>query len=475
MTHVTGQARQQATLFPEFLDEVIPGDHQVRVIDAFIDTLDLAELGFSKVAAAATGRPPYAPADLLKLYVYGYLNQVRSSRRLEREAGRNVEVMWLIHRVTPAFKTIADFRKDHPQAIIGVCRAFIQFCRERALFAAQLLAIDGSKIGAVASRKKVLTAKRIAKAMAGLDDKIAAYLAEMDEADRSEPTAAPARTDVAAAVAALREQRESLQRQAQMLAREGLRQQVIGEPEAKLMRTPHGHQVAYNAQIAVDDKHHLIAAFDLSNEGNDQQQLHPMASQAKAVLGAEQLAVAADVGYSSGEQGARCAADNITAIVPRAEVGNTSGKHYFSRDQFSYDGATDSWRCPAGATLTCRMTSAVQQRKRYATDACAGCALKAQCTGAARRLIYRSFHEDIIEAMHRRASEDPFWMKQRRALAEHPFGTIKWLMGLPRFLLRGLQKAKAELALGVLSYNLKRVINLLSVPVLLRMLQPCPS
>jgi transposase len=473
MTHVSGQARRQGSLFPESLDEVIAADHQVRVIDAFVDTLDLAQLGFCNVAAAATGRPPYAPGDLLKLYVYGYLNQVRSSRRLEREAARNVEVMWLINRLTPAFKTIADFRKDHPQAIIGVCRAFIQFCRDQALFAAQLVAIDGTKIGAVASRKKVLTPRRIAKAMAALDGKIAAYLAEMDAADRSEPTEVPVRTDVAAAVAALRERRETLQQQAQMLAREGLRQRVTGEPDAKLMRTPHGHQVAYNAQIAVDDKHHLIAAFDLSNEGNDQQQLHAMASQAKAALGAEQLTVAADVGYSSGEQGARCAADNITAVVPRAEVANTSGKHYFSRDQFSYDRATDSWRCPAGATLTCRMTSPARQRKRYATEACGGCALKAQCTGAARRLIYRSFYEDVVEAMHQRASEDASWMKRRRELAEHPFGTIKWLMGLPRFLLRGLQKAKAELALGVISYNLKRVINLLGVRALLQTLQPC--
>lgn len=475
MTHVAGQSRYQTTLFPEVLDEVIPADHQVRVIDAFVETLDLAQLGFSKVEAEATGRPPYAPGDLLKLYLYGYLNQVRSSRRLERETQRNVEVMWLINRVTPAFKTIADFRKDHAPAIVGVCRAFIRFCREQSLFAAQLLAIDGTKIGAVASRKKVITPKRIEKMTAAIDRKIAAYLAGMDEADRQERTDAAAPTDVAAAVAALREQRQTLQQQAQMLARQGLSQHVVGEPEAKLMRTPHGHQVAYNAQIAVDDKHHLIAAFDLTNDGNDEQQLHPMATQAKEAVGAEQVTVVADTGYSSGEQGTRCEKDAITAIVPRAEIVNTTGKQYFSREQFSYDAATDSWRCPAGATLTCQMVSPAQQQKRYGTDACGGCALKSRCTGAARRLIYRSFHEDVVEAMHRRAIDDPTWMKRRRELAEHPFGTMKWLMGMPRFLVRGLKKAKAELALGVLSYNLKRLINVLGVPALLQLLQPCLS
>jgi transposase len=457
------------------LDEVIAADHQVRVIDAFVETLDLARLGFSKVEAEATGRPPYAPGDLLKLYLYGYLNQVRSSRRLEREARRNVEVMWLINRVTPAFKTIADFRKDHAAAIVGVCRAFIGFCREQALFAAKVLAIDGTKIGAVASRKKVMTPKRIETMTAAIDRKIAAYLADMDEADRQERTEVAAPTDVAAAVAALREQRETLQQQAQMLAREGRNQRVIGEPEAKLMRTPHGHEVAYNAQIAVDAKHHLIAAFDLTNDGNDQQQLYPMAMQAKQAVGAEQVTVVADTGYASGEQGARCAQDNITAIVPRAATVNRAGKQYFSRDQFSYDAATDSWRCPAGATLPCRMISPALQRKRYWTEACAGCALKARCTGSARRLIYRSFHEDVLAAMHRRASDDPTWMRQRRELAEHPFGTMKWLMGMPRFLLRGLKKAKTELALGVLSYNLKRVINVLGAPALLQALRPCPT
>jgi transposase len=475
MAHVTGQSRYQATLFPEALDEVIAADNAVRVIDAFVDTLDLARLEFSKVTAEATGRPPYDPRDLLKLYVYGYVNQVRSSRRLEREAGRNVEVIWLINRVTPAFKTIADFRKDHPQAIVAVCRAFTRFCREQSLFGAELLAIDGTKIAAVASRKQVITPEQIKTRDAAIERKIAEYLATMDEADRQEEAPEPAPVDVAAAVAALKAQRETLQRQAEELAREGLKQKVVGEPDAKLMRTPHGHQVAYNAQIAVDAKHKLIVAFDLTNDGNDQQQLHPMAVQGKAAVAADAVTVVADTGYSNGEQGARCEQDGITPIVPRAETVNPKGKQYFSRDQFSYDRESDSWRCPAGEMLSLYKTSRTQKKKEYTSKACRTCPLRPQCTKAAQRVIVRDFYEDDREAMHQRAMADPIWMKLRREMAEHPFGTMKWLMGHPRFLVRGLKKAKAELALGVLSYNLMRVITILGVPTLLQALQTSPA
>ena len=281
MAHVTGQSRYQSTLFPEVLDEVVGRDDPVRVIDAFVEGLDLEELGFSKVAAEEMGRPPYAPGDLLKLYIYGYLHRVRASRRLEAETRRNVQVMWLLNRLTPAFKTIADFRKDHAEAIVGVCRAFIRFCREQSLFGAELLAIDGTKIAAVASRKQVMTPQRIEKMNAAIDRKIAEYLASMDEADRQEPGSAGKGADVAAAIEALKAQKERLQCQAQDMAARGLKQKVMTEPEAKLMRTPHGHAVAYNAQTAVDAKHKLIVAFDLTNEGNDYRQLHPMAVQAR--------------------------------------------------------------------------------------------------------------------------------------------------------------------------------------------------
>src|ERR1700736_3556643 len=471
MAHVTGQSRYQSTLFPEVLDEVVSVDDPVRVIDAFVETLDLAALGFSKVEAETMGRPPYAPGDLLKLYFFGYLHRVRASRRLEAETGRNVQVMWLINRLTPAFKTIADFRKDHTGAIVGVCRGFIRFCREQSLFGAELLAIDGTKIAAVASRKQVITPKRIEKMNAAIDRKIADYLASMDEADREEPEVAGAQADVAAAIETLKAQKVRLQGQAQELAARGLKQLVVTEPEAKLMRTPHGHAVAYNAQIAVDAEHKLIVAFELTNEGNDQQQLHPMAVQGKEAVGLDEVTVLADTGYSNGEHGALCEQEGITAIVPRAETVNPHGAQYFSRDTFTYDPASDSWHCPAGATLSLYKTSHTEKKKEYTTAACGSCPLKSQCTKAARRVIVRDFYEDARQAMHRRAMADPVWMKHRRQMAEHPFGTMKWLMAHPRFLVSGLRKAKAELALGVLSYNLKRVINILGVPALLEALE----
>jgi transposase len=475
MAHVEGRSRNQATLFPEVLDEVVGRDDPVRVIDAFVDTLDLAGLGFSKVAAEEMGRPPYAPGDLLKLYVYGYLHRVRASRRLAAEACRNVQVMWLLNRLTPSFKTIADFRKDHATGIVGVCRAFVRFCREQSLFGAELLAIDGTKIAAVASRKQVLTPKRIEKMNAAIDRKIADYLASMNEADRDEPRAGGAAADVAAALAALRVQKDRLQGQATALELSGQKQLVVTEPEARLMRTPHGHAVAYNAQSVVDAEHKLIVAFELTNDGNDLQQLHPMAAQGKEAIGADQVSVVADTGYSNGEHGARCEKEGITAIVPRPETVNPRGEQYFSRDKFTYDAKTDGWRCPAGETLSLYKTSHTQKKKEYTSSACGGCPLKPQCTDTARRVIVRDFYEDAREAMHRRAIADPVWMKRRRETAEHPFGTMKWLMAHPRFLVRGLRKAKAELALGVLTYNLKRVIAILGVPALLQVLQPSPA
>ena len=477
MAHIVGQLRYQSTLFPEVPDDMVPADHPVRVIDVFVDTLDLRQLGFSKVEAETTGRPPYLPGDLLKLYVYGYLNQVRSSRRLEREAQRNLEVLWLINRVTPSFKTIADFRKDHAKPIVAVCRLFITFCREQALFGSELLAIDGTKIAAVASRKKVITPKKLAEQIAALDRKIGEHLKTMDEADKQEEDRPVDRVDVTAAIKELQARRADIQRQAEAMKEQGLSQRVIGEHEARLMRTAnHGHQVAYNAQIAVDSKHHLIAAFDLTNEGNDYRLLHPMAEQGKQALEVESLTVVADTGYSNGEHGASCEQAQITAIVPRAQTVNPEGKQYFGRDRFSYDAQNDSYQCPAGATLSVGKVSYTEAKKEYWNGkACKDCALKPQCTTAAKRTIVRSFHEDAREAMHRRAMSDRKWMKLRRCLVEHPFGTMKWMMGYPRFLVRGLVKAKSELALGVLCYNLKRVINMLGVQQLLMALRAAPA
>lgn len=477
MAHLSGRSRYQATLFPEVLDDLVPADHMVRASDAFIDSLDLAELGFSKVEAEATGRPPYAPGDLMKLYLYGYMNRIRSSRKLEAETRRNVEVMWLINRVQPSYKTIADFRKDQAGAIIAACRSFIQFCRGQALFGAELVAVDGTKIEAVASRKKVVTPKTLAKQTEALERKIAEHLKAMDAADVEEEDAPAERVDMKAVMEELIRRREDIRRQAQTMTKEGLSQRVIGEGDARLMRTAnHGHQVAYNAQIAVDGENNLIAAFDLTSQGNDQTLLYPMAEQAKAALGADSLTVVADTGYSNGEHGELCEAAQITAIVPRPQTVNPKGENFFDREAFVYDAEKDSYRCPAGQTLCLHRVSRTEQKKEYwNARACRGCLLKAQCTKAGKRSIVRSFHEDARQAMHQRAKSDPKWMTLRKSLVEHPFGTMKWMMGYPRFLLRGSLKAKAELALVVLGYNLKRLINILGVQNLLAALQPAPA
>lgn len=480
MAHVEGVNRQQSTLFPARLDDWIGPDHPARVIDAFVDGLDLAALGFARVLADRTGRPPYRPGDLLKLYVYGYLNRIRSSRRLEQEARRNVEVLWLIRSVSPCFKTIANFRKDHAAAIVESCRAFVGFCREQKLYGGALLAIDGTRIEAVASRKSVLTPASLATAMASVDRRIAGYLAALDDADRAEAEAEEAAGgpagDVQAALAALRARRDALRRERETLASQGLKQKVVGEEDARLMRTArHGYQVAYNAQTAVDGKHGLIAAFDLVSEGNDQNQLHPMAERARQALQAETVTVVADTGYSSGAQGRLCADAKITAIVPRAETVNPRHKDHFRREAFAYDAENDTWRCPAGETLSCGRVSRTQRKKHYWTTACTGCSLKGQCTDAKRRTIVRDFDEDFREAMHRRSLDDPGWMKRRRELAEHPFGTMKWLMGTPRFLVRGRTKAKSELALVVLGFNLKRAMSILGTQTLIALLKPAPA
>jgi transposase len=457
MSHIRGQSRGQTTLFPEALEDLIEANAQVRVIDAFVASLDLVSLGFGKAIAAATGRPPYDPADLLKLYVYGYLNQVRSSRRLEREAGRNVELLWLLNRLSPDFKTIADFRKDNVSAIVGACRAFTVFCREQGLFGAELVAIDGSKFQAVAARKQVWTPARVAKAQAAIDQRIAEYLTQLDQVDADEPNASS--IDTQAALQALTQQRERLQAVAAQL--DGQQQHVATEPDAKLMRTAnHGFQVSYNVQTAVDAKHSLIAAFEVTNDGNDQQQLLPMARKVQHALHVEHLTVVADTGYHNGEQGAACQALGITAVVPAPHVVNPAGKQFFNKDRFSYDAEHDTYRCPAGATLTRYKTDVKLKTHYYRTRDCADCPLRAQCTTAQQRSIARHYFADWAERMGQRAKDQPELMKRRSATVEHPFAGLKYLLGAPRFLVRGLHKVTAEMALSVLGYNLKRVITL---------------
>lgn len=477
MGFVSGQSRDQGSLFPVVLDDLVPQEHLVRVIDAFVGRLDLVVLGFGKAEPAATGRPPYDPGDLLKLYLYGYLNQVRSSRRLERECGRNVELMWLVNRLAPDFKTIAEFRRQNGGALRVAGGAFVSFCREAGLIGGEWVAIDGSKFQAAASRKKAVTVAQLQRQQAGIEQRIAAYLEQLEAADRQEQQQAEAQPDAQALRAALAQLRA---RGADAASAEGLlkalgeTQHVVGEPEAKLMKTGEGAaKVAYNVQSAVDAKHQLIVAHEVTQELNDTRSLLPMAQQAKCSTGAETLKVVADAGYSNAEQVAQCEAHGILVYVPANRSGNNQGAgQYFDRSRFTYEPVSDRYRCPAGQWLTRTQLYRPHRAVFYSTPACAGCALKSHCTAAKQRTVSRLIDEAALERAQARVNAEPHAMALRRQTVEHPFGTLKYrIFSHGRFLLRGLHGAGTEMALAVLAYNLRRACNVLGLQTLTSRLQ----
>jgi transposase len=480
MGYVSGQSRGQAALFPVVLDDLVPEDHAVRVIDAFVAGLDLAGLGFAKAEPAATGRPPYDPGDLLRLYLYGYLNQVRSSRRLERECGRNVEVMWLLNRLVPDHKTIAEFRRLNASPFKAVCRGFVRFCAEAKLIGGQWVAIDGSKFQAVASKRAVVTAAKLEEQLKAIDRQVQGYLESLDAADAAEGDAASG-TDkraVREALAKLKERRADVASTKAILAELDESQHVVGEPEAKLMKTGQGaSMVAYNVQTAVDAKNKLVVHHELTNEANDQRSLLPMALGAREAIKAEALNVVADAGYSNGQQAKQCEEAGITPYVPvQRAVNNTGEGIYFDRSAFAYDKGSDSFRCPAGETLKRKTIQTEARLVLYTTSACGGCALKAQCTGARQRWVTRHFEEEALERMHERLVRYPQAMALRRESAEHPFANLKHrILGDGRLLMRGLRGASGEMALAVLAYNFRRALNLLGANTMRRRLLIQPA
>lgn len=462
MGYVGGQSRGQAALFPVVLDDLVPQEHPVRVIDAFVAGLDLGQLGFAKAQPAATGRPPYDPGDLLRLYLYGYLNQTRSSRRLERECGRNVELMWLLNRLAPDHKTIAEFRRQNALPFKAVCRSFVRFCAEAELIGGQWVAIDGSKFQAVASKRSVVTASQLEGQLKSLDRQVQTYLESLDAADEAEGATGEAdKQAVREALARLQERRADVATTKAILAELEQRQYVVGEPEAKLMKAGGGSSaVAYNVQTAVDAQNKLVVHHEVTNESTDQRSLLPVAAAAKDALGVETLNVVADAGYSNGQQAKQCEDSGITPHVPVQRSGNSQGG--FERSAFSFDERSDSYRCPAGQVLRRKTISSTDRLVWYTTTACGGCALKAQCTGAKQRWVSRHFEEEALERMRRRLEANPQVMALRRETAEHPFANLKHhILGNGRFLLRGLTGAGGEMALAVLAYNFRRALNLL--------------
>lgn len=463
---IEGGCRTQTTLMPESLDDYVSETNPVRVVDVFVDELDLFKFGFVRIEPAVTGRPSYHPSVLLKLYIYGYLNRLQSSRRLEKEAQRNVELMWLTGRLTPDFKTIANFRKDNGKAIRGVCRQFVVLCQQLGLFSEALVAIDGSKFKAVNNRDRNFTGAKLERRMKEIESSINRYLGALDTADLQEPAVAKARTErLQDKIAALKEQMKSLKDIEVKLNETPDKQISLTDPDCRSMKTRGEGIVGYNVQTAVDTKHHLIVAHEVTNVGVDRDQLTNMAEQARAGTGTEQLTVLADRGYFKSEEIRRCHETGMVPIVPKTVTSNATAAGRFGKDHFIYDAKTNEYSCPAGQRLIWRYTGIERGMNlhRYWSSSCGQCALKAKCTPGTERRITRWEHEGILDAMQTRLDLAPDSMRIRRQTVEHPYGTIKLWMGSAHFLMKTLTHVNTEMSLHVLAYNLKRVIKILGI------------
>ncbi len=466
---IEGVSRAQETLFPERLDDWIGEDHLVRVVDLFVEQLDLGALGFQRHAAARTGRPGYHPAVLLKLFVYGYLNRIPSSRRLECEAGRNVELMWLTGRLVPDHKTIADFRRQNGTAIRKACARFVELCRRIGVLKGAVVAVDGSKFKAVNNRDRNFTKGKIASRLAHLEAEMYRYLEEADRIDRQETGAA--RTERAAHLSSrfhrVRHEIERLMAMDKALVDAPDGQISLTDPDARAMatRAQHSGHVGYNVQSVVDAETHLIVTHEVTNQGHDRDLLTKMATQAKAALQREDMHILADKGYFSAQEILACHEAGITATVPRSDTSGARSKGHFVKADFAYEHDADIYHCPAGQALTHRTTTEQQglQMRRYWTNACKDCALKSRCTTGQERRVSRWEHEHLVEASNARRRSPSAPMSVRRSTVEHPFGTIKAWAGPCHFLTRRLGGVRTEMALNVLAYNIKRMIALVGI------------
>ena len=473
--YIDGRDRTQSVLFPERLDDWIDEDNPVRAVDVFVDALDLVQLGFERAQPAETGRPAYHPATLLKIYIYGYLNRVQSSRRLEREAQRNVELIWLTGRLMPDFKTIADFRRDNGAAIRTACREFVLLCRGLGLFEEATVAIDGSKFKAVNNRDKNFTERKLKARLQQLDESVERYLTELDRADRDPSLVTEARVEhLKDKLATVKAQTNRLRQIEQQLNEAPDQQVSLTDPDARSMATSGRGTgiVGYNVQTAVDTKHHLIVTHEVTNIGHDRTQLADMAQQAQNTIG-RPITVLADRGYFKGEEILRCDAAGIVPLVPKPQTSNNKAAGLFDKSDFAYNAADDTYRCPAGERAIHRMTVVEngQTLHKYWSSACPRCPLKPKCTTGKHRRIARWEHEAVLERMQARLNQRPQAARERRQTVEHPFGTLKAWMGASHFLTRTLPKVRTEMSLQVLAYNMKRMIRLLGTASLIKAMQ----
>jgi len=466
---IEGVERDQASLFPHRLDDWIDADSVVRVADLFVDELDLRGLGFARSTPARTGRPGYHPAVLLKLFIYGYLNRIPSSRRLEREAGRNVELMWLTGRLAPDHKTIADFRRDNGPGICRACAQFVELCRRIGVLKGACVAVDGSKFKAVNNRDRNFTKGKIASRLAHLEAGVEHYIEEMVRIDRLEEGEARAErvAHLARRYGSIRQEISRLKAMEIALVETEDGQISLIDPDARAMATSarNSGMVGYNVQSAVDTETHLIVAHQVTNAVFDRDQLAPTALAAQAALGGGELHVIADKGYFSGSQILTCHEAGITVTVPRPATSGNGVKGWFVKADFRYDAERDVYICPAGDELTYRYTREERgvQVRRYWINSCQTCVLRHRCTTGTERRITRWEHEHLVDDMLARLGRDPDPMTRRRCTVEHPFGTIKAWMGATHFLTRRLPNVRTEMALNVLAYNIKRTISLIGI------------
>jgi transposase len=475
MAHIAGHDRSQTLLLPEAVDDYVGPDNPVRFIDAFVDGLDLAAAGFARLTPNATGRPSYAPTDLVKLYIYGYLNRVRSSRRLEAETHRNIEVIWLLRHLKPDFKTIADFRRDNRRAFRQVFRQFVLLCRQLDLFGRELLAVDGTRIKAVNNKDRNFTRATLTDFIKAADARLDDYLQRLDKSDAAESGQGGSRVrNLPEKIAAIQKQRERHKEMLAELDRTGESQISLTDPDSRAMAAHTHVAVGYNAQVAVDAKHKLIVEQQVTNQVVDMGLLTQTAEPARQILGVERIAVVADKGYFKIEDIEACEKAGMEPYVPRPQRGPSVRAGLFRKDEFSFDPATDSILCPAGQRLHPYTSSFLRKLKKinYANrQACRDCPIRSQCTAGSFRSVSRLENEAVLDRMQTRIARRPDILSQRRETVEHPFGSIKQWMNQGAFLMRGLEKVRAEFSLTALAYNLRRVLNIVRFPVLMEALE----
>ncbi len=470
---VEGEPRTQSTLFPERIEDYIDEDNPVRFVDAFVDGLKLAQLGFEGMNPKETGRPAYHPATMLKLYIYGYLNRIQSTRRLERETGRNIELMWLLGRLRPDFKTIANFRRHNGKAIRQVCVEFIGLCRKLDLFSQALVAIDGSKFKASNNRDKNFTPAKLKRRIEEIEKSISRYFSRLDRMDNEEPTSEIQSGKLKDKIASLRQEVEHLKALEPEIKSAPDKQLLLTDPDARSMRSRGTGIVGYNVQTAVDAAHHLIVTHEVTQQNNNLDFLTTMGTQARTEMGVEELEVVADRGYYKSQEIKASEDAGLITYIPKSHTSSNKAHGLFDRSKFRYLPQEDVYRCPAGETLPRRTTMQDNGKTmiRYWSSNCQSCLLKSKCTTGKERHVSRWEHEDVLDRMERRLVRDPQKMNTCRESVEHPCGTIKSWMGATHFEMRTLQHVKTEMSLHVLAYNLKRVMNILGVKSLTEAIQ----